>query len=1135
MGEDTFLSPLRINLPEPVGALSISPSCRDVCLGARKGLFIIDLQSPFDPPRFLPHYAAWEVADVQWNPHTSRANWVVSTSNQKALVWNLESKRGESNVEFWLHGHTRAITDVNWSIFEPEILATCSLDGWLGLWDLRSCSRPIHRFSDWIASAVQVKFSRFSSHQVASAHEERLVVWDLRMGNKPFNNIMAHEGAKIYGLDWSRVHPQEIVTCGVDGWVKAWDVNDDAEESMAHSMVPPIRTPKPVHAFKPYANAPVYRARNLPFGEGVLTTSHLADPEMPAIWKWDDPCKPVETFEHSGAEVDDFVWRFRGGENTNYDDREFQLITWSKDRKLRLYPVGQETLREMGHFRGAPIKTRMTGRGVPSVTTYRAPPPPSSQIQKHRSLSPSSIRPFTRGRPTASPLSSSPLAEFSYPAHHQQQQQQQQLQQQQQQQLLRRQDHSFALATSFITGMGFSLPAQTVRTVRNERLAWMEGVDFKGRDESVERVKMTSTLGLRDSSAERSRSESVDVPRQFALGDEIRELGRLYPKCTFEKMSFHPAFFTLSLYTPLAKGRLSFVRANFSIPATYPQRGQPTIEIEKSTDITPNDRAYLLKNLRKIVANKGSKRKRSLRDCVEFLVGEERKKGTRKDWESESESDVEDRERALRNVNVPLPARCGARFSRDGRLVAFFPDSEVLRKPELMVIASSVSISMMERSLSLRREGPKDDANRLKRGFGVGLFTSGKGLEDEDSDPELKIGDNPIQVTERRHGSDGQRTTVNTRIYLDNVSEVLGSFSSSSPMSTDFVLEGNPEQICVVNSQLAAQSQKYLMAKLWATLAVCISRPDVDPKRTSKLGRATESYIRVVLQYLRHTRDVEALGLLACWLEIVRRDIFEEDKLHRSPLTESSTSGEEPARLPRRRAASMAPIEEETSKKSASAISLGRNPWVNISGLFSSKRSESQPSSLLQHSGDDIDSPGSHFQVIIHDSDFKPAPVPHVPKERQRTQSARSWSVKSRQSTSGISLGRTLSTASERTTPRTRKLRTTIKVIEHDRHAPPNVFWATMEEQIALEEHRFAYADLLYSSNLHQEHLRVLKATRSAVDPAYWEASTAPYFLEKVRHLFDSAGKQRPQAYESQPLSHTASTSNSTSGSSASV
>lgn len=92
--EDTFYQLMSIMIDEPIGSMSISalpdflpysrrsdtfrllsagPANRDVALGARKGLFIVDLQNPYDPPRFLPHNSSWEVADVQVRPMLLRS------------------------------------------------------------------------------------------------------------------------------------------------------------------------------------------------------------------------------------------------------------------------------------------------------------------------------------------------------------------------------------------------------------------------------------------------------------------------------------------------------------------------------------------------------------------------------------------------------------------------------------------------------------------------------------------------------------------------------------------------------------------------------------------------------------------------------------------------------------------------------------------------------------------------------------------------------------------------------------------------------------------------------------------------------------------------------------------------------
>jgi WD40 repeat protein len=40
-------------------------------------------------------------------------------------------------VEHILQSHQRAVSDLNWSPFRPELLATCSYDNYVHLWDLR--------------------------------------------------------------------------------------------------------------------------------------------------------------------------------------------------------------------------------------------------------------------------------------------------------------------------------------------------------------------------------------------------------------------------------------------------------------------------------------------------------------------------------------------------------------------------------------------------------------------------------------------------------------------------------------------------------------------------------------------------------------------------------------------------------------------------------------------------------------------------------------------------------------------------------------------------------------------------------------------------------------------------------------
>lgn len=42
-----------------------------------------------------------------------------------------------------LKSHTRVVTDLNWHQFDPNILASCSVDTFIHIWDIRDVKRPV--------------------------------------------------------------------------------------------------------------------------------------------------------------------------------------------------------------------------------------------------------------------------------------------------------------------------------------------------------------------------------------------------------------------------------------------------------------------------------------------------------------------------------------------------------------------------------------------------------------------------------------------------------------------------------------------------------------------------------------------------------------------------------------------------------------------------------------------------------------------------------------------------------------------------------------------------------------------------------------------------------------------------------
>lgn len=155
-----------------------------------------------------------------------------------------------------------------------------------------------------------------------------------------------------------------------DKTIKYWSIDDlapsDSEKLNEYKEFGSAPS-SPLHTIS--TSYPVWRARNLPFGHGVLALPQRGANTLDLFGL--KSSQPVETFEGHENVVKEFVWRSRGGEDPHHDDREFQLITWSKDRTLRVWPVGNEIAERVGHEYGAPIKVLMSRRGAANITYTR--------------------------------------------------------------------------------------------------------------------------------------------------------------------------------------------------------------------------------------------------------------------------------------------------------------------------------------------------------------------------------------------------------------------------------------------------------------------------------------------------------------------------------------------------------------------------------------------------------------------------------------------------------------------------------------------------------------------------------------------------------------------------------------------
>jgi len=654
----TFEKDIRIHVDEDIGSASIAPSGRDVVLASRHGLHIIDLDSPFSPPRHIRHETPWSPADVQWSPFASRYYWVASTSNQRALIWNLEAAQP---IEHVLHGHYRAITDINFSAHHPDVLATCAVDSFVHCWDLRTPASPAMSFSDWYAGATQVKWNRQDSHILASSHDRFLRIWDDRKGATPLTTIDAH-ATKIYGIDWHRTDASRLITCSLDRTIKIWDytASDVHPERI-------IRT-----------HYPVWRARHTPFGCGLLAMPqrgdarlHLYDRRIDDDVPWDAHVEPAYSFKGHHGQVKEFLWRARGNLDNNIDNRDFQLVTWGADRELILHRMQSKQYKPVGFEKGMQLEEKwsLTRRGSP-YTSFRDVEQPKAVLvppptQQHTETNWEATQAVLEGR------GSPGMTRAPIPA-----------------------TRDWINTGSVMTSS--NIQAQNAYKRDNAPIMWMKGVKF-GKKNGPSKPKSRSSLpGDPKTNAFRRQGER--------LQEEVIHASDRFRKVTFEEIDISERYAKISLNGPwAADGKQSFMQIDLRFPTDYPEQACPRFHIVKASSI-PEDRLEMLDlDLQKIAEAHVEHQLGCLEAILSYLLGEQDLKETIR-WLSgedsdgsleraDSSSDEEDNlgdfstsqsqtldgESILQtsvlgsNANVPLPKACGALWAPNGRLVCFFP------------------------------------------------------------------------------------------------------------------------------------------------------------------------------------------------------------------------------------------------------------------------------------------------------------------------------------------------------------------------------------------------------------------------------------------------------------------------------
>ncbi|XP_062861292.1 GATOR2 complex protein WDR59 isoform X3 [Trichomycterus rosablanca] len=284
-------------------------------LSGRRFLYVVNLDAPTEAPRKIGRHSKWDVGTVQWNPHKTEAHVFAASSNQRVDLYVWRDGSGETHTS--LQGHTRVISDLDWSWFEPEFLVTSSVDTYIYIWDTRDTRKPTGALSA-VAGASQVKWNKRNPHCLASSHDGDVRIWDKRKPNTAVEYVAAHL-SKIHGLDWHPDNEYILATSSQDNSVRFWDYRQPRKYLNILSC-----------------QVPVWKARYTPFSNGLVTimVPQLRRENSLLLWSTLDLNSPVHAFVGHDDVVLEFQWRPQ-----KEGSKDCQLVTWSRDQTLRIWRV----------------------------------------------------------------------------------------------------------------------------------------------------------------------------------------------------------------------------------------------------------------------------------------------------------------------------------------------------------------------------------------------------------------------------------------------------------------------------------------------------------------------------------------------------------------------------------------------------------------------------------------------------------------------------------------------------------------------------------------------------------------------------------------------------------------------------
>lgn len=182
---------------------------------------------------------------LDWSP-VAPGNLASGDNQADIYTWQPASGGGSSwTVDSVLRGHTDAVEDIQWSPTEATVMASCSCDGTVRIWDTRNRSGPMisvdaHRGTD----VNVIGWNPNMAYLLASgADDGALKIWDLRSiraaDAAPIAHYAYHRQA-ITSLEWHPTDESVLAVSSEDDQLTVWDLSVEEDREAREAAEAPV-------------------------------------------------------------------------------------------------------------------------------------------------------------------------------------------------------------------------------------------------------------------------------------------------------------------------------------------------------------------------------------------------------------------------------------------------------------------------------------------------------------------------------------------------------------------------------------------------------------------------------------------------------------------------------------------------------------------------------------------------------------------------------------------------------------------------------------------------------------------------------------------------------------------------------